>query len=86
MSVPMEQIVKERHDDLQDPAKRLDAIKTLANELRRPIDEVKQTFEAEFDRLKASARITDYLVLFACRRTKESLQLEALHIAAQRQD
>ena len=66
----MEHIVKERHDYLDDPANHLDAIEALANDLGRPIEEVKQAFEAEFNRLKASARITDFLVLFASRQTR----------------
>ena len=55
----MESIVRERHDDLDDPAKNLEVIQYLAEELHSPLDEVKRIFEAEFDRLKASARITD---------------------------
>ena len=69
----MESIVKERHDNLDDPAKYLKVVQALAEELQRPFDEVKRIFEAEFDRLRASARIADYLVLFAVRHTREFL-------------
>jgi hypothetical protein len=42
-------------------------------ETDRSFDEVKRVYEAEFARLKSSARITDYLVLFASRRTRAAL-------------
>jgi Protein of unknown function (DUF3562) len=45
----------------------------IATETHRPFDEVKHVFDDEFARLKASARVTDYLVLFATRRTRDSL-------------
>jgi Protein of unknown function (DUF3562) len=35
---------------------------------------VRRVYEAEFTRLKESARITDYLVLFASRRTRDALR------------
>jgi hypothetical protein len=38
-----------------------------------PLPVVKRVYEAEFARLKADARITDYLVLFAARRTRDVL-------------
>jgi len=34
---------------------------------------VRQVYQAEFSRLKTEARITDYLVLFAVRRTRDAL-------------
>jgi vancomycin permeability regulator SanA len=48
-------------------------ITTLAQEMHCPLPVVKQVYEAEFARLKADARITDYLVLFAARRTRDAL-------------
>lgn len=48
-------------------------IETLAREMSRPIDEVREVYESEFARLRAGARITDYLVLFASRRTRDAL-------------
>ena len=50
-----------------------DAIATLAKETHHPVPEVKRVFDEEFARLKAHARITDYLVLFASRRTRAVL-------------
>jgi len=50
-----------------------DAIATLAKETHHPVPVVKRVFDEEFARLKASARITDYLVLFASRRTRAAL-------------
>jgi hypothetical protein len=38
-----------------------------------PLPVVRRVYEAEFARLKAGARITDYLVLFAARRTRDAL-------------
>lgn len=49
------------------------AIEALARETSRPIDEVKEIYEGEFARLRADARITDYLILFASRRTRDTL-------------
>jgi hypothetical protein len=50
-----------------------DAITSLAREMHYPLPVVKRVYEAEFARLKADARITDYLVLFAARRTRDVL-------------
>ena len=50
-----------------------DAIITIAKEMHYPLPVVKRVYDAEFARLKAGARITDYLVLFAARRTRDTL-------------
>jgi Protein of unknown function (DUF3562) len=50
-----------------------DAITSIAEEMHYPLPVVRQVYEAEFARLKADARITDFLVLFAARRTREAL-------------
>lgn len=50
-----------------------DAISSIAEEMHFPLPDVRQIYETEFARLKASARITDYLVLFAARRTRDAL-------------
>jgi uncharacterized protein DUF3562 len=50
-----------------------DTISTLAREMHCPLPVVKRVYEAEFARLKADARVTDYLVLFAARRTRDAL-------------
>lgn len=62
-----------KRDYSDESASHLDAIEALAQELSRPIAEVKQAYESEFARLQLSARVTDYLILFATRRAKESL-------------
>lgn len=50
-----------------------DAIISLAQETHRPLTIVAKVFEEELARLKADARITDYLVLFASRRARDAL-------------
>jgi len=50
-----------------------DAIMSIAQEMHYPLPVVKRVYETEFARLKADARITDYLVLFAARRTRDML-------------
>jgi hypothetical protein len=64
---------------MQDPHKlnhdaaSLTVIKMIASETHRPLEEVKRVYDDQFMRLKAGARITDYLVLFATRRTYDAL-------------
>ena len=48
-------------------------ITSIAQEMHYPIPIVKRIYEEEFGRLKAVARVTDYLVLFASRRTRDLL-------------
>ena len=48
-------------------------IATIAQEMHYPLPIVKRVYEAELSRLKAVARITDYVVLFASRRTRAEL-------------
>ena len=50
-----------------------DTIMSIAQETHHPLPEVRRVYEAEFARLKANARVTDYLVLFAARRTRDVL-------------
>ena len=50
-----------------------DAITSIAQEMHYPLPVVRRVCETEFARLKADARITDYLVLFAARRTRDML-------------
>ena len=49
------------------------AIASLAQEMRRPIDDVTRAYEVELARLKADARIPDFLTVFASRRTRSKL-------------
>lgn len=65
--------MKEPFPESEDLAPSDDAIEALALETNRPIADVKRVFESEFARLKRDARVTDYLVLFASRRTRETL-------------
>jgi hypothetical protein len=59
--------------DSAEPAKHREAIEALAEELSRPMEEIKDVYESEFARLKQTARVTDYLALFASRRVREAL-------------
>lgn len=51
-----------------------DVIDSLVKETHQPLPVVKRVFEAEYSRLKARARITDYLMLFASRHTRDVLK------------
>jgi hypothetical protein len=59
--------------DRSEDAVNHDAITSIAQEMHFPIPVVKRVYEAEFTRLNAEARIKDYLVLFASRRTRDVL-------------
>jgi hypothetical protein len=50
-----------------------ETIATIAEETRQPLPVVKEIFDEQYARLKATARILDYLVLFATHRTKDAL-------------
>ena len=50
-----------------------DAISSIAQEMHFPLPVVRRVYEEQFARLKEGARITDYLVLFAARRTRAAL-------------
>jgi hypothetical protein len=56
-----------------DDAINQDTITSIAQETHYPLPVVRRVYETEFARLKAEARITDYLVLFAARRTRDAL-------------
>jgi hypothetical protein len=60
------------NDDDQE-AVSLSAIEALAKETSRPFDEVKEVYEEVFAGLRDGARVTDYLILFASRRTRDTL-------------
>jgi hypothetical protein len=65
-----------RTDDVKiDPSQALNeaAIGDLAHKSGQPIEFVRRVYEEEFARLAASARVSDYLVLFAMKRTRERL-------------
>ena len=48
-------------------------INSIAQQVHYPIPIVKRIYEEEFARLQAVARVTDYVVLFASRRTRDLL-------------
>jgi hypothetical protein len=68
----MEPLVDLDRSDSDEPAKHRDAIEALAEELSRPVSEVKDAYESEFARLKEGARVTDYLALFASREQRRA--------------
>jgi hypothetical protein len=59
--------------DRDDDAINQDTIMSIAQETHYPLPVVKRVYEIEFARLEAKARIKDYLVLFAARRTRDVL-------------
>jgi Protein of unknown function (DUF3562) len=59
--------------DQNQDAVNLDAIASLAEETHQPYEVVKDVYEKQFARLSADARVTDYLILFASRRTRDIL-------------
>ena len=48
-------------------------ITSIAQEVHYPISIVRRIYEDEFSRLEAVARVTDYVALFASRRTRDRL-------------
>lgn len=68
-----ETIVGKVHDKANYEAASVTVIKMIAAETKRPFAEVKRVYDEEFARLKSSARVTDYLVVFATRRTRSAL-------------
>jgi hypothetical protein len=50
-----------------------DTIAALAEETHQPLTVVRKIYEEQYARLKSTARISEYLVLFAVRRTKDVL-------------
>ncbi|HEX9276113.1 MAG TPA: DUF3562 domain-containing protein [Casimicrobiaceae bacterium] len=50
-----------------------DVIASIAQQMHYPLPVVRRVYEAELARLKADARITDYLVLFAASHTRDAL-------------
>ena len=59
--------------DASQDAVNANVIATLAEETHQPIEVVKDIYDDQFARLSARARVTDYLVLFASRRTRDLL-------------
>jgi hypothetical protein len=59
--------------DRDEDAINQDTITSIAQEMHYPLPVVRRVYETEFARLKAEARVKDYLVLFAARRTRDVL-------------
>ena len=59
--------------DRDEDAINQDTITSIAQEMHYPLPVVRRVYETEFARLKADARVKDYLVLFAARRTRDAL-------------
>ena len=48
-------------------------VNALAQEIHQPVENVKIVYEVELARLKARAKVKDYLALLASRRAREKL-------------
>ena len=48
-------------------------IASIAQEVHYPVPIVRRIYEDEFSRLEAVARVTEYVALFASRRTRDRL-------------
>lgn len=59
-------------NEVDEPAS-VTIIEMIAGETHLPVDKVKRVYIDEYTRLKSGARITDYLVPFAARRTPDTL-------------
>jgi len=60
-------------DSTRDEALKANAIAALAQETRQPLAVVRQIFDEEYQHLATAARISDYVVLFATRRSRDVL-------------
>lgn len=61
------------YDDRDEEALHQSVVRALAQEIRQPVANVKTVYEGEFARLKANAKVKDYLALLASRRAREKL-------------
>jgi alanine dehydrogenase len=61
------------YEDSDEEALHQSVMNALAQEVRLPVANVKIVYEMEFERLKSSAKIKEYLALLASRRTREKL-------------
>ena len=61
------------YKDQNDEALNQRAIEKLARKVNRPIARVKAVYEDEYARLKISAKVTDFLGVFASRRARDAL-------------
>jgi hypothetical protein len=61
------------YKDQNDEALHQPAIEKLARNISRPIARVKAVYEDEYARLKISAKVTDFVGVFASRRARDKL-------------
>jgi hypothetical protein len=52
----------------------LSAIKSLADEIHHPVEEVNKIFTSTFESLNSDARIRDYLVVLTCKKVRDELR------------
>lgn len=50
------------------------AIKMLADEVHRPVEEVKEIYTQTFEKLNSEARIKDYLIVLTCKKVRDELR------------
>jgi hypothetical protein len=62
-----------RREPVDDVRAQANAIEEIAHDCGRPMGEVAEIYEVELARLGANARVRDFLLLFANRRTREVL-------------
>jgi len=55
----------------------LSAIKALADEIHRPVEEVNNIYTSTFESLNTDAHIKDYLVVLTCKKVRDELRKQA---------
>jgi len=55
----------------------LNAIKVLADEIHRPVEEVNKIYSETFESLNSEARIKDYLIVLTCKKVRDELRIQA---------
>lgn len=53
------------------------AIKALADEVHRPVEEVNKIYSETFEKLSSDARIKDYLIVLTCKTVRDELRKQA---------
>lgn len=53
------------------------AIKALAEETHRPVDEVGRLYFEKFELLDTNARIKDYLIVLTCKKVRDEMRKQA---------
>ena len=61
------------YEDREEEALHQSVVNALAEEIHQPVENVKIVYEVELARLKARAKVKDYLALLASRRAREKL-------------